>query len=230
MTQRIRKICSIEGCGRTLKARGWCALHYGRWQTHGDPNTVLRKVKSKPPMSSKQCSVYDCDSPAYCRTFCTMHYTRWKVHGDPLKVIVQTKAHCKVEGCDKMQHAHDYCASHLYRFQTYGDPLAEGPGRHKGRNRMETPTYDGMHKRIFYDRGKATQFTCVDCDNPAQEWSYDGGCPNELYEVKDIEPLAYSTDQSRYSPRCKRCHRHKDRSLIRPRDRNGRFAPDLKIA
>ena len=29
--------CSIAGCTRPHKARGWCATHYLRWRTHGDP-------------------------------------------------------------------------------------------------------------------------------------------------------------------------------------------------
>lgn len=33
----IARICSIEGCGKPVKARGWCSSHYGRWRTHGDP-------------------------------------------------------------------------------------------------------------------------------------------------------------------------------------------------
>jgi hypothetical protein len=34
------KICSIEGCGKPLRARGWCSTHWARWRTHGDPNTI----------------------------------------------------------------------------------------------------------------------------------------------------------------------------------------------
>lgn len=30
-------LCSIEGCGKPAKCRGWCARHYGRWQRLGDP-------------------------------------------------------------------------------------------------------------------------------------------------------------------------------------------------
>jgi HNH endonuclease len=30
-------ICSIEGCGRPEKARGWCNPHYKRWERFGNP-------------------------------------------------------------------------------------------------------------------------------------------------------------------------------------------------
>ena len=29
--------CTIEGCDLTVRARGWCAKHYVRWQRHGTP-------------------------------------------------------------------------------------------------------------------------------------------------------------------------------------------------
>lgn len=28
--------CSIDGCNRAVKSRGWCAAHYRRWRTTGD--------------------------------------------------------------------------------------------------------------------------------------------------------------------------------------------------
>lgn len=29
--------CSIPGCDKPVDSRGWCELHYTRWQRHGDP-------------------------------------------------------------------------------------------------------------------------------------------------------------------------------------------------
>jgi hypothetical protein len=36
-TGRMKTACSVEGCGRPTKGRGWCSLHYQRWRHHGDP-------------------------------------------------------------------------------------------------------------------------------------------------------------------------------------------------
>lgn len=30
--------CSIEGCSRPAKSRGWCQTHYMRWWNHKDPS------------------------------------------------------------------------------------------------------------------------------------------------------------------------------------------------
>jgi hypothetical protein len=28
--------CSVEGCERPAKTKGWCHMHYSRWRRHGD--------------------------------------------------------------------------------------------------------------------------------------------------------------------------------------------------
>jgi len=33
----IESTCSIDGCERISRARGWCKMHWKRWRTHGDP-------------------------------------------------------------------------------------------------------------------------------------------------------------------------------------------------
>jgi hypothetical protein len=31
------RTCSIEGCVKPARTRGWCGAHYRRWSLHGDP-------------------------------------------------------------------------------------------------------------------------------------------------------------------------------------------------
>lgn len=42
----MANICSIDGCGGAHEAKGWCAKHYRRWKTHGDPTIILGGEKA----------------------------------------------------------------------------------------------------------------------------------------------------------------------------------------
>jgi hypothetical protein len=33
----LKRTCSIDGCNKPARGRGWCASHYRRWYVHGDP-------------------------------------------------------------------------------------------------------------------------------------------------------------------------------------------------
>lgn len=35
------RICSIDDCEKPVNSRGWCKMHYRRWQRHGSPNVTL---------------------------------------------------------------------------------------------------------------------------------------------------------------------------------------------
>src|SRR5271170_2994543 len=74
--------CSIEDCSKPVLARGWCSMHYKRWEKHGDPSTVLKMGrKTQPP---RTCSIEGCENRHIARGWCDVHYRRWKKHGDPL--------------------------------------------------------------------------------------------------------------------------------------------------
>jgi hypothetical protein len=34
-------LCSVDGCGKPVKSRGWCQTHYQRWVRRGDVSVTL---------------------------------------------------------------------------------------------------------------------------------------------------------------------------------------------
>lgn len=66
--------------------------------------------------------------------------------------------------------------------------------------------YGGAHYRVVADRGRASAQSCVDCGEPAREWSYRGGSDDERVE----DGCSYSLNVDDYDPRCARCHKRYD--------------------
>lgn len=57
------RICSIDGCGKPAEKRGWCGMHYRRFQRHGSPNftkkpgngTLLRWIEDNATYAGNEC-------------------------------------------------------------------------------------------------------------------------------------------------------------------------------
>ena len=82
-----------------------------------------------------------------------------------------------------------------------------GPSNHMWSNH---PGYQARHLRL----GQASAYSCIDCGNPAEEWSYIGGCAQEMRD--GAHPSPYCLHDHHYSPRCRRCHRRHDRKEVMP--------------
>ena len=87
--------CSIEGCAKPVKARGWCSKHYGQWHKTGSP------LKTRAP---KKCSIKGCDQTARGRGWCLTHYRRWMRTGSPEGLTLERRffehiAHQDERGC-----------------------------------------------------------------------------------------------------------------------------------
>jgi hypothetical protein len=68
--------------------------------------------------------------------------------------------------------------------------------------------YGTVHWRLAINRGRASEFACVDgCGRPAAQWSYIGGDPNEKVRP---EGYRFSLDLGYYVPRCAPCHNTHD--------------------
>lgn len=65
-------VCSIDGCDRAIRARGWCSLHYKRWRAHGTTDLI---PKVRPPRVI--CRVEDCVGRGSYKGWCVKHYQRW---------------------------------------------------------------------------------------------------------------------------------------------------------
>lgn len=72
-------------------------------------------------------------------------------------------------------------------------------------------SYLGMHKRITGTRGRASAHPCA-CGQPAEEWAYGGGCPDERRRAhaSNGSVCAYCPHPDCYEPMCKPCHRRVD--------------------
>lgn len=41
------KVCTVDGCDRPARARGWCPMHWQRWRRTGDPTKLLGRGRPR---------------------------------------------------------------------------------------------------------------------------------------------------------------------------------------
>lgn len=66
-----KSLCTIGGCCNPVlnKTRGWCSMHYQRWQANGDP--LISKYDRQ---STGPCSIVGCDRRRHAKGLCAHHY------------------------------------------------------------------------------------------------------------------------------------------------------------
>jgi hypothetical protein len=72
------RLCTIEDCGRPHDARGYCSMHWKRWQRTGNPHMAQPRMPR-----GRRCSIRGCQRPVSARGMCTGHVTRLYRWGDP---------------------------------------------------------------------------------------------------------------------------------------------------
>src|SRR5690242_11030579 len=111
----------------------------------------------------------------YC-TECEREYRRaWKAKRNPPKPVRR----CATEGCSTRVRAKGGQCAPCRKPKRVPEPRG-------------ITSYTGMHLRIRYARGKATAYSCVQCNGPAQEWSYDHADPDEVMGDNNGKMLPYS--------------------------------------
>ena len=214
-------ICVIEDCPEPERTYGWCIYHYQRWWRTGDPLGSL--AMPKPPKPEGPCEVETCDEPRrspYAK-WCESHYYRVRRTGElrpevPLRVKQFGPRPCSAPDCTTVIPNGTYCHKHYARVYRHGDPTVVKKATPNPTYGPDNPTwlgdditaYSTQHSRLKKYRGLAKDFPCVDCGRPADQWSYDHGCPDERYN--DLG-CAWCPHLECYSARDLECHRRYDR-------------------
>jgi hypothetical protein len=111
------RTCSIAGCNRPLRARGWCATHHQRWRVTGTTDDPKRWPKT--------CTFPECDNPHNSQGLCYSH-KKQRLQGESLRPLAKKcKKPCRIDGCDEWSANAGLCGRHHRRLQRYGDPTHE---------------------------------------------------------------------------------------------------------
>lgn len=99
--------CSVEGCERLRKSKGFCGSHYWRHR-HGVPlDGPFRQFRVG-------CDVAGCGRKHTAFGFCDLHYQRvrtGKPLDQPIRVIAPGRS-CSVDGCLRAHAAKGFCSLH----------------------------------------------------------------------------------------------------------------------
>lgn len=114
----VPKTCSIEGCEKVAKARGWCNAHWLKWRKYGDPAAGYTKRQPRP------CTTEGCEDPVTCKDRCNRHYLQWRRSSGAIPITKNRGGPCEVEGCNKTASAKGWCFMHYARWYRHGDPLS----------------------------------------------------------------------------------------------------------
>ena len=102
-------------------------------------------------------------------------------------------------GCSRGQPKYEqkYCAvcGALAMIRRDHQSCSRACGRELARTARQAanPSYDVWHKRVRKARGPASDYACVDCGEPAEDWSTADPASDDI--------------RARFQPRCRKCHR-----------------------
>lgn len=71
--------CNVEDCNRRIRvrSRGWCAMHYQRWQRHGDTGPgAPRRVHASTATETRRCEFGGCTRKYISKGLCASHNWR----------------------------------------------------------------------------------------------------------------------------------------------------------
>jgi Recombination endonuclease VII len=122
--QLFRETCSVDGCERKHKARGWCATHYAQFIRTGEVKAFSARSRV-----GGSCSVDGCGEPVKAKGLCDAHYAHRLRHGHLSYRRRETREprRCGIAGCDNWLYSRGMCSMHYVQDRnmrlTYGITL-----------------------------------------------------------------------------------------------------------
>ena len=135
-----KMICSVDGCDRSHKAKGFCSMHYNRYRRNGDPLYVLKDYNN-----TGICSISGCFAKYEAKGYCKKHYERYIVHGDPL----YSKNRKEIHGLSKTS---EYKVWKGIKRRCYNKNTERYP-RYGGRGIIMCETWKNSFKAFYEDMG-----------------------------------------------------------------------------
>ena len=98
-------------------------------------------------------------------------------------------------------------AEHRTKMAVNADPeLLKRKAATRKKRRRAPETHRAVHRRLYADRGPASNHLCVDCSGPADDWSYDWAHWEDVAQGIRPPRTTFSTNLDAYVPRCTPCH------------------------
>lgn len=89
-TKGLARVCSVDGCLRPYRARGWCVTHWLRWRLHGEVGGPEDQRFGQ--RSTRICAVDGCGRRHFANGYCEKHNMRLYTHGSVADRILPTPA------------------------------------------------------------------------------------------------------------------------------------------
>lgn len=113
--RKIHDTCTVSGCDRKHKARGYCQTHYMQFQ-RGVP--ISETIRSRERLKPDCCVKDGCSDPVKAKGLCATHYQRLLRHGSTARRDrTKVKGRCSVPGCSDVHFAKGRCHRHYSRTQ-----------------------------------------------------------------------------------------------------------------
>lgn len=198
--RRWRKICittecSIDGCSNVMNARGWCVMHWTKWQRYGDPEhrygyEVVDGKRVCPGCKvDKPLGDYSPGSTGACKPcFAKVMRARRVINPQPLRPKVTLTCMCGTT-FDGDKRRHRYCSEECFLGNRH---KANWKHLNKRRARMRAAFVEAFDRAEIFERDGWVCQLCMEPTDRSAEWP-----DQRMASLDHIIPISRGGEHSR---------------------------------